>query len=218
MAIGWKKEYLRYRSYFLNTMSLYKKREDIKTYLEIVLSLVAISFFGFFALRPTLLTIAELLKQIENKKEIVSQMDTKIRNLQKAQNILTQEASRIKIVNFSIPSFPQPQSFMYQIESLAAQSQIQVLGINVNEVQLKGKPPESSTSTKEINTFPDGIKGMTFSINAMGTYQNIFSFLKNLENLRTPVKISVLGINISKSEEGNTLALSITGKMPYLEK
>jgi len=204
MALGWRKDYLRYKSYFLNILNLYERREDLKMFLEIILSLVTISFFSIFALRPTFLTISTLLKEINTKKETVIKMDTKIKNLQTAQNILSQESVRIPILKLSVPQFPQPQNFVHQIEGITSTAQVEVLGIRVDETQLKGDLPVKDQGE------------MSFSVSATGSFQNLFSFLKNLENLRSPVKINVLGISLAKQEAGNVLTLVVTGKVPYL--
>ena len=216
MALGWRKDYLRYKSYFLNVLNLYKRREDLRMFLEIILSLVTISFFSIFALRPTFLTISTLLKEVNTKKETVTKMDTKIANLQTAQNILSQESARIPILELSIPQFPQPQNFVHQIEGIAVTTQVEVLGIRVDETQLKGDIPVKDQATKTDSNFPAGIGNMGFSVSATGSFQNLISFLKDLENLRSPVKINVLGISLSKKEQGNVLTLIVTGKVPYL--
>ena len=205
MALGWRKDYLRYRSYFLNILNLYKRKEDLRMFLEIILSLATISFFSIFALRPTFLTISTLLKENKSKKEAIIKMDTKIKNLQTAQNILGKESLRIPILELAVPKFPQPQLFIHQIERVALTSQVQVLGIRVDETSLKG----------DLSVKDQGMMG--FSVSSTGNFQNLFSFLKNLENLRNPIKIDILGINLSKMEEGNVLTLVVTGKVPYLE-
>lgn len=204
MALGWRKDYLRYKSYYLNVLNLYKRREDLRMFLEIILSLVAISFFSIFALRPTFLTIAALLKEINTKKGTIIKMDTKIANLQTAQNILNQESPRIPILELSIPTFPQPQNFAHQIEGIASTAKVEVLGVRVDETLLKGDIPVKDQGE------------MGFSVSTAGSFQNLFSFLKNLENLRSPVKIDVLGISLTKKEQGNILTLVVTGKTPYL--
>ena len=204
MALGWRKDYLRYKSYFLNVLNLYKRREDLRMFLEIILSLVTISFFSIFALRPTFLAISTLLREIDTKKETVTKMDTKIKNLQTAQNILSQESARIPILELSIPVFPQPQNFVHQIEGITSTAQVEVLGVRVDETLLKGDLPVKDQGE------------MSFSVSATGSFQNLFSFLKNLENLRSPVKIDVLGISLAKQEAGNVLTLVVTGKVPYL--
>lgn len=204
MALGWRKDYLRYKSYYLNILNLYKRKEDLRMFLEIILSLFAISFFSIFAIRPTFLTISTLLKEINSKKETVTKMDTKIKNLQTAQKILDQESLRIPILELSVPAFPQPQRFVHQIEGIAMAAQVQVLGIRVDETPLKGDTP---VKDQEM---------MGFSVSATGSFQGLFSFLKNLENLRSPVKIDILGISLAKQEQGNILTLVVTGKVPYL--
>lgn len=205
MALGWRKEYLRYRSYYLNVLNLYKRKGDLRMFMEIILSLITISFFGIFALRPTFLTISTLLKEINSKKETIAKMDTKIKNLQTAQNILSQESLRIPMVELSIPVLPQPQTFVHQIEGSATTAQVQILGVRIDETPLKG-----NTSVKDENM-------MGFSVSATGSFQNLFSFLKNLENLRNPIKVDVLGVSLTKQETGNILTLVVTGKIPYLE-
>lgn len=102
-------------------------------FLEIILSLAAISFFSIFAIRPTFLTIAELLKEINTKKETAAIMDTKIKSLQTAQEILNQESIRIPIIDLSVPKSPQPQIFVRQIEGAASTAKVKVLGIRVDE-------------------------------------------------------------------------------------
>jgi hypothetical protein len=216
MALGWRKEYSRYRSYYLNILNFYKSKEDLRMFLEIILSLSAISFFGIFAIRPTFLTISTLLKEINSKKETIVKMDTKIVNLQTAQKILDQESFRIPILNLSVPKLPQPQIFVHQIGGIAASAQTQILGIRIDETPLKGAVPAKNESVEDVSGFPAGIGGMGFSVSATGSFQNLFSFLKNLENLRNPVKINILGINLSKAEQGNILTLVVTGKVPYL--
>ena len=185
-------------------------------FLEIFLSLVTISFFGVFALRPTFLTVTELLRQVRTKEETIIKMDTKIKNLQVAQNILNQESFRIPVLNLSVPAFPQPQAFVRQIEGIASLSQVQILGINVEETQLKGPTVLKDQKQKTTSNFPTDSNSMGFSVSTTGSFQNLFSFLKNLENLRNPVGIDVLGITLSKKEQGNVLTLVVTGKIPYL--
>lgn len=216
MALGWRKDYLRYKFYYLNILNLYKRKEDLRMFLEIILSLFAISFFSIFAIRPTFLTISTLLKEINSKKETATKMDTKIKNLQTAQKILDQESLRIPILELSIPAFPQPQNFVHQIEGIAVAAKAEVLGIRVDETSLKGDAPAKNEATKDVSNFPADTGSMGFSVSATGSFQGLFSFLKNLENLRSPVKIDILGISLAKQEQGNILTLVVTGKVPYL--
>jgi hypothetical protein len=217
MALGWRKEYIRYKSYFLNISRIYKEREDLKIFLEIILSLVAISFFGLFAIRPTFLTIAQLIKDIKNKEETIVKMDLKIGNLQTAQKVLEEEAGKISVLDSSIPTIPQPDIFVRQIEGLALENSVTIMGIAINGIVIKGnQTPNTDQKSNEVSPLPDGANGMGFSLSTTGNYQNLVSFIEKCQLLRIPVKIDIWGINLSKTEGGNILSLIITGRVPYL--
>jgi len=88
-------------------------------FLEIILSASTIAFFSFFALRPTAVTIAELIRDVREKEEIANKMDEKIQNLGKAHLAFDSEGASIGQVEFSVPSNPQPETLVRQIEALA---------------------------------------------------------------------------------------------------
>lgn len=205
MALGWKKEYFRYKVLFSNILNLYKERNDLKMFLEILLSLATISLFGTFAIRPTFLTIAQLLKDIKTKEETIAKMETKILNLEQAQITFVQESARIPIINSSLPEYPQPQIFIRQIEGIADKNSVAILGISVEEATLKGK-----TMVKK-----DAL-GLPFSLNLSGSYQNLSSFLNDLDSLRRPVLLETLSFNLSKTSESKTIILAASGRTPYL--
>src|SRR3989304_7020767 len=125
MDTGWRKNYLRYKSFFLNILTQYRERSDWKAYLEILLSLTTVSIFSIFALRPTILTIAELIRQIEEKKDTVSQMDAKIQNLSKAQTLYDrQRPNIIPLTETAIPKNSNSDIFARQIEGLSSSNQV----------------------------------------------------------------------------------------------
>jgi Tfp pilus assembly protein PilO len=217
MALGWRKDYLRYRSYFLNIVNAYKRRQDLKAFLELILTLVAISFFALFALKPTLLTIIELLREIEKKEETVDKMNTKIQNLQQAQTLYIQEEARIKLLETTVPGNPAPDLFVRQIEGLATSYPVNLLGITIGEVTLLGEEKEKR-SKSELEPLPEGSKGITFSISIAGSYQGVVNFLSALEDIRRPVKIDALNILSPQLEETQNLILVVTGRTPYLKE
>ena len=62
MATGWRGQYIRYRGFFLNIVDLYKKRADLRAFLEVILSISTVTIFLLFALKPTMLTIVSFVK------------------------------------------------------------------------------------------------------------------------------------------------------------
>lgn len=218
MALGWRKSYLRYRTFFLNIYNIYKRRPDLKMFLEIILSLVTISAFGAFALRPTALTITQLLEEIDAKEETIEKMDTKIRNLQTAQNLYIQEQSRIALLDQAVPENPTPESFVRQMEGLASTRNVSVLGMSIGEVVLVGKKEEEKKSSDELEPLPQNAGDVTFSISVQGGYAQLDTFFNDLNNLRRPLKIDSVNFNAAQTEEGQALVLVVQGRVPYLKE
>ena len=218
MALGWRKEYLRYREFFLNIAALYRKNQDLRMFLEVLLSLVTISFFTFFALKPTLVTVTELYKNIQTKQDLVNKMDTKIQNISAAQAIFDSEVARISFTQNSVPDLASPETFVRQIEGLAITNSVNLLGVSVGQVLLVGEEKKASTSVTDITPLPEGAKALTFSVSVNGAYPALSRFLSELENLRRPIKIDNTGLTSAQTEQGSELVLLISGRVPYLGK
>lgn len=215
MATGWRKDYLRYKEFFLNIVILYQKKKEVRMFLEIFLSSITIIFFGVFALRPTVLTIAELYKQVKSKEETVQKLDQKINALGQAQNIYANQTSRIFAVEQVAPVAPSPETFVRQLEGIASKNNAKILGISVGEVVLKGTTTVKRESL-EVSPLPEGAKGLSFSLSASSDYPYLIGFLKDLEKLRRPIKIDSLGFNSSIVGENKILVLVVSGRVPYL--
>jgi hypothetical protein len=219
MRPSWRKEYLRRKAYFLNMAGEYKERADIKAYLEMLLSLATVSILAIFALRPTVVTIAKLVKEIESKKKTIATMDEKIQNLKDAQSLYNQEKDNITLLEISIPKGPNPDIFTRQIEGLSGKHQIGVTRMSVGEATILGKQTQDQSKKKgEVATMPLGANGLAFSINTTITLEQYLSssnFLSDFEKLRRPPKIDRLMFNIEKVENKKTLTMSVGGQLPY---
>jgi len=65
---------------------------------ELFLSIAAILFFAVFAIRPTLLTMSDLIKEIEDKRKLDSQMEQKVAALSSAQESFLAVQDRIAVL------------------------------------------------------------------------------------------------------------------------
>lgn len=217
MAPAWRNSYLRYKTYFLNISSQYSKREDVKAFIELLLSLATVSIFGIFALRPTLITIAQLYKEIESKKATVVQLDEKIKNLSLAQENYEAQKESIALLEIAVPNNPNPDSFIKQLEGIVGRNAVNVLSINLGQATLLGTPKQvSDLVATDTEPLPEGASGLSFTINASSAYPTIATFLTDLEALRRPVKIGTVSINASVTELGRELILVVAGETPYL--
>lgn len=215
MAISFEIGYHRYRRYFTNISALYQKKKA-RVYTGLILSLLAVAFFSFFAIRPTLVTIASLVKEIEDKRMIAQKLQEKINALSLAQKEYVAVSSELPLVEEALPQEPDLPLFIRQLETLSVQSGVTLRTIQFGRVNLRGRPVSKPDSVKTKQK--EETSGITFNFSASGSYQNLKTFLQSLENLRRLVVISSFAFRPEEKEEGQLLILNITGEAYYLNQ
>lgn len=215
MATGWKSSYFRYKEFYLNIAALYKKRADLRAFLEIVLSIIVVIIFSLFAIKPTALTIINLVKQIKAEKQTIADLNQKIDALTKAGSLLSQNSTKLKDIGIAVSSAPSPDIFAKQIQGLSSKDGVNLSGLSINEVVLIGTP-KISRSSKDLKPLPEKANEMEFSIRINGSYANINSFLKDLENLMVVNTIDTFTINSSVKDSGRIIMAIVSGRVPYL--
>ncbi len=213
MNPGWRKQYLRYKAYLNNVLGHYQRRAGVRVYLEIFLSLATVSLFSVFALRPTLLTIAELIKDIEAKKNVVAVLDEKISNLTRAQLLYDQERKRIQLLASAIPNKPEPEILIRQVEGVSSKN-----ATNVNSLTLGPTVILGTSKPAQPNDKPTETDNVSFSLTTSAEYPLLLDLISDIESLRRPVIIDSLNINTSEGKEGKTLTLSVQAKVPFANK
>lgn len=214
MAIGWKKDYFRYKDFFLNILGQYKTKPNFKKYLELILSMVTIALFAMFAIRPTILTIIELNKEINEKQETVLKLTQKIKDLQTGNNTLQRESQRLQIIDEAVPNTAVPEIIVKQIESLANSSQLKVMSFSISNTVLIGST-DISSSSQEGKSLPDNARQLPFTVSVTGKYEDLYNFVDKLQNLRRPIQIDSFAINSNFIENEKVLVLIISGRAPF---
>lgn len=214
MEANWRNNYLRYKSFFLNMFSQYQERSDWRAYLEILLSLATISMFSVFALKPTVLTIADLIKEIDEKKQTVQRMDDKIQNLSKAQIVYDQWRGNIATLKeTAIPKSANSDIFARQIEGLSTKYQVGLPYFSLDKSSMFGTAPALPPTT-DSNT-----AGFAVTISGeIDQYSSISQFLLDFENLRQPPSIDRVELRTEENRDTLTkiINLLITGQLHYL--
>lgn len=206
MAYNWKNDYLRYKTLYLNVLDAYEKKPNLKTYLEITLSLATIIIFSLFAIKPTIATIIELNNEIATKEDLVVRMRTKINNLQAASNIIQSQGEKLILVDQAIPKKSNLDIFIAQIESIAQNSSLEMLSFSISDVQIVGDSKKTKRGYVE------------FSLSLSGSYINLKSFLDTIENLRRPISIRNLSLTTSTSNQERSIVMTMIGRIPFEEE
>lgn len=189
-----------YQKYVLNIMALYKQRPDLKAYLELLLSLMTVAFLTIFAIKPTVVTIGDLLTKINSEQITSDQLNTKIKNLGVAQKLYNSNTGTILLLNQAVPTNPDVATYIRQTEGALNRDQVKPVNITVGEVSL--------TAATE-----SGLISVTTS--SSGTYTSLTSFLKDVESLLRPAFIAKLDLVNLVQEGAKTLNLTVTAHAPY---
>lgn len=170
----------------------FAERQKFISYLFIILTLFTVSFFGIFAIMPTLSTIANLNKQKADNELMFEKLKTKLLNMQKLDALYTENEEKIQRVDTAIPPSAQIPTVVKKIESLAQKN-----NLFISEIQ-----------TGDIAVFPTVEKtpplySFTLSLSLVGDSEDINSFLTDIINFDRIIGIETIGsgtTNESRSE------------------
>lgn len=183
--------------------------------LEIILSLFTSALFIFFALKPTAITILELLKTIKEKQQTVSLLNQKIQNTQTAKNLFSASQDSIALTLNSVPDHPEPDNLSTQIQGLSAQDGVNVSSITVNPTAILGKYIAPTLPNTE--PLPDNVNGASFSLDVTSqSYTSLIAFLSDLKKLRRAIKIDSVKLSSSDTLNGPILTVAVDGRITYL--
>src|SRR3989339_1008391 len=102
MTFDYRKQYQEYRQY-IDSIVEKAKVPAARVSLAVVGTIIFTGFLAVFALRPTLITVAGLWKEINTEKEIIIGLDRKLKLLQTANKNYDQAGSRLYFLDRAIP-------------------------------------------------------------------------------------------------------------------
>lgn len=213
-TFNWRRDYSRYRHYLVNIIALYQKREDIRAFLGILLSLATISVLGLFALRPTLVTIGSLTSRIREKEETIQKLDQKINALRQAQEAKSRQSANISLLTEAIPDNSSPHTFYPQVEGLSTRNQVGLVTYSIDKAVVKGV--SSGQGDRPSGSNIAGEQYLTGSFSFASDYQSIQRFMLELENMIRPAEITDYTLGPKAGEE-QLVGLILNIKVPYLD-
>lgn len=143
--MNWQTNYRTYSRYYKKIGPLFKKPR-VKAYTMLILSFFTISFFGFFAIKPTLKTIAHLKKEIADSLEVNAALERKISQISQAKEEYQKIEDSLPLITKALPSDPQLPLFIKDLENLVQEAEATISSMKVAEVELSKKEFESSTT------------------------------------------------------------------------
>jgi Tfp pilus assembly protein PilO len=167
---------------------------------EFVLTILLTVFLIWFAIRPTVLTITELVREIEDVRDVNQQLVTKVAALTQAEVNLAQAKPELELLDQAIPSSPLLTETFSLLQVLIQKHQVNLTSISgpIIAFPIPAKP--------EIKTYE-------YTISIFGDYANLKALSQNLESQLRLNAISNLAFT---QEEDNEEAPGLNAKIQVI--
>lgn len=179
----------------------YLTPERSQKFFGIVLTLCALSFFGFFAIKPTVSTILKLRKELSDNLFVFNQLEAKIKNLTELRKLYFNLQNDLPTIKDTITTQPEVHLLFAQIQSIAQTSSITINKLQNFEVEV----------LRSENGTGKNYYSYSFSIAGMGSFENISKFISILTNMERIVNIDVFSINNITNQGKESQAFNIQG-------
>lgn len=173
------------------------------TYLTAILSLLSLSFFGVFAIKPTLTTAVSLNRDIQDLKVLNAQYEEKITSIIKAQSAYEQIRDDIPLFYATLPKTPLSTKVLIEEEKIATSSNVIIEQIQIDSIPISKL--ENQTTLQEFN----------LTMVVTGDYIDTYNFINHLLKSQRIVSIDELNLEQQGSTTGGKLNVSLKGKSFY---
>lgn len=196
-------KYSRYYVYIKPVIS----NKYVKSFAPYIFSLLSLIIFIVFAIRPTITTIIELQKSIEDNKTVLLTLDQKAKYLTDGKRNLENMDPAIKNkINAKLPSYPAVSNLISSLQTSATNS------ASISALQIQPVTIYTNTTDQKAQ---QKLEELIFSFNTQGSYAGLITVLDNLTKSSRLINLTSAVFN--KTVEGGT-NLSISGKGYYLKQ
>ncbi len=183
-------------------LHIFYERPIARLSAQLFLTYAAIIFFSIVAIRPTLQTMAQLLKEIEEKRALDTRLSQKINALTSLQRQLSEKEYILPVLQAAIPNNPKFTEFLTVIEKLSSERSVILTSAQVEKSIIAEQNPDTQKPPTELTTYP-------IHLTVEGSYENLFAFIQDLSNMRRICLIDQFDILPASSQDSNSLVLSM---------
>jgi Tfp pilus assembly protein PilO len=167
----------------------------------LILTILAVTFFGLVAIKPTLETMANLIKQIDDRRIVDQKLSLKIAALSAAQTELSSKQQASAILDLAVPSTPTFPQLLKQIEKAAAENNVTIGTLIAQTVPIERDP--ASVTTTDLESIP-------INVSVGGDYTGILGMLSALTNMQRILVIDRIDILPPSEKETGVLNMSVS--------
>lgn len=169
--------------------------------LELFLTIGTVVFFALFAIRPTLLTMSNLIKELEDKRTLDTRLSEKIASLSTAQTQYIQLEPRLTLLDQAIPLQPQFYEAIAMIEKSASDNTLVL-----SDLTLQTIPPEVVTEDAKLQKR----QFLSFRVTVEGSYDSIKAFVTQLQGWRRLFTVENIIFSVEEERQQRKLEAILT--------
>lgn len=181
-----------------------------KVSLELLLTLVTVLFFALFALRPTLSTMAELTREIEDKRTVDAALTSKLAALATAQEEYFTHGDRFEVLEEAIHEQPTLETALFYLEYLVRREDISLASLRietfpVGQLIIDPSNDASGTAPEDTEVPPSEITVYAIQTSFEGDYANILKFFRAIESVRPLFSVQTFSFTVATNQERETV-------------
>lgn len=122
-----------------------------KDYTFTILFFIIFSFFTLFVIRPNIVTVFGLQKELTDLQILDKDYEAAIVDIVSLQSVLEKNRDRFPMLREALPYTPQVNQVIDDIRNVASESGIDTEKIDINQISLKESENKSSTKAYNVN-------------------------------------------------------------------
>ena len=195
------------RNRSMQELQKFYQKPIAKVSTELIITIVAVTFLAVAAIGPTLTTMSQLLKDIEDRKTTDQALTKKIAALSTVSNEVLTLQKDLVLLDGAVPNTPDIDGLLRRIEKIAAEHNVVLSGIQTGSVprevasgtqmmeqEEQGRQTKPATPTK-TTVQQNTVTVFVFSISVKGLYLDIRDFFQALAAADRYVITDTLVIN-----------------------
>lgn len=195
-------KYFRYFTYIKPLVRL----PIVRTYGTTIFTILIMTIFVFFAIKPTVETILVLQKKLDDSNQVLEKLKKKAESLSLGKKNYDNLDSSVKNrIQATIPDSVELKSVTQTLEEAAKLNDASISALQIEPQVLETKLDNKIGTLSEIG----------FTFNVEGSYSNVVLLLQDLSTSSRLISIDKL--SISKVSEGQGVIMSTSGKAWYLK-
>lgn len=179
----------------------------VRSYVPYIFSLITITIFALFAIKPTVITILSLQKNLENNQKVLVALESKAQSLSEGKQNLDNLDQQVKAkIGVALPN-------QANVTTLIASLQI-AAGQMASSSALQIQPLTIYDGTAKSGLTTMSVSEVEFTYNLQGPYPQLLQTLQNIR--KSPRLIKISSISMSRQSD-NAVMMSVSGNAYFLK-